>query len=503
MRGGGDKYIDLDAQERNINRESDSTNSPKLTALPRRIGRFSEAPDEVVWGQAEEETPVNWKPWKKWVHVVVLSSLSFSASMGSLILAPAAPEVAQSLQIQSPLLLTFIVSVYVLGFATGPLLMASLSELYGRLMIIHLSNWCFVGFTVACGFSQTKVQLLILRFFSGALGVACLSLGGAVVAEIFHPGHRATALAALEAGRLLGWFVGPIVGGIIAHSLEWRYIFWISAGAAGFNSFIAVAALRETYAPILVQRRTIRSQSEKHRLSWQGHVNSAISPSALLRHSILQPVKMLCLDPLVAMTALYSGVLTGILILVATTIPFTYSRRYDFSELETGLIYIAPGIGMIVGLVLSGLLINFMSKRHKNINKAEDRISVIGVLAGTIVAGGGLALYGWADWYDFHWIIPLIGLGVFGFGLLPLTTSVQSYLTEAYPSDEVDVMAANSIVRSLASGLLPLCGLVIYRRLGFGWGNTLLAGIIIISMLVPIGCKIWGERLRQRFRVDT
>lgn len=422
--------------------------------------------------------------------------------MGSLILAPAAPQVAERLQIQSSLLLVLIVSIYILGFATGPLIMVPLSEVYGRLLIMHLSNWCFVGFTVACGFSQTEIQLLVLRFFSGALGVACLSLGGAITSDMFHPGHRATALAVLEAGRLLGWFVGPIVGGVIVHLLDWRWIFWILAAAAGLNALIAVIALRETYATIILQRKASQSESEKRTPSMQGHGNPAISPSALLCRSIFQLFKIL-LDPLVAVTAVYSATLSGILILIATTIPFIYSTRYALSELETGLVYIAPGVGMIMGLLISGLLINCMAKRHRHVSKAEKRISVVGVLGGAITAAGGLALYGWAARYNLHWIVPLIGLGIFGFGLLPLTTSIQSYLTEAYPSDEAGVIAANSVVRSLASGLLPMCGLVIYHSLGVGWGNTLLAGILGVSSLVPICCKIWGQRLRQRLGHNT
>ena len=203
------------------------------------------------------------------------------------------------------------------------------------------------------------------------------------------------------------------------------------------------------------------------------------------------------------MTAIYSGTLSGILILTATAIPFSYSAHYRFSELDTGLLYIAPGVGMILGLLVSGVVIDCMAKRHKQLTKAEDRISLIGTIAGTVIAAGGLAMYGWTARLSLHWIIPLVGLGIFGFGLLPLTTGVQSYLTEAYSSDEAGVMAANSIMRSLASGLLPLSGLIIYRDLGFGWGNTLLAGIVGVSILIPIACKIWGERLRQRFRVDT
>lgn len=79
MRGGGDKYIDLDAQNRSAG--SDSSTDPKLTALPTRPrhSRFSEAEDLTVWAQADWDNPVNWKLWKKWVHVVVLSSLAFVA----------------------------------------------------------------------------------------------------------------------------------------------------------------------------------------------------------------------------------------------------------------------------------------------------------------------------------------------------------------------------------------------------------------------------------------
>lgn len=46
---------------------------------------------------------------------------------------------------KSELLGSFCVSVYVLGFAAGPLFFAPLSELYGRLWIYHGANVCFIG----------------------------------------------------------------------------------------------------------------------------------------------------------------------------------------------------------------------------------------------------------------------------------------------------------------------------------------------------------------------
>ena len=45
----------------------------------------------------------------------------------------------------SSLLGSFCVSVYVLGFAAGPLLFAPLSELYGRQYVYHGCNLGFIG----------------------------------------------------------------------------------------------------------------------------------------------------------------------------------------------------------------------------------------------------------------------------------------------------------------------------------------------------------------------
>lgn len=42
-------------------------------------------------------------------------------------------------------LASFCVSVYVLGFAAGPMLFAPLSELYGRLVVYHCCNVGFIG----------------------------------------------------------------------------------------------------------------------------------------------------------------------------------------------------------------------------------------------------------------------------------------------------------------------------------------------------------------------
>jgi MFS family permease len=57
--------------------------------------------------------------------------------------APGVPELMQEFQSSNIELGTLVVSIYVLGFAFGPMVLAPLSELYGRMPIVsdHLVQW--------------------------------------------------------------------------------------------------------------------------------------------------------------------------------------------------------------------------------------------------------------------------------------------------------------------------------------------------------------------------
>jgi MFS family permease len=63
--------------------------------------------------------------------------------------APGAAELANEFHITNSTIEAFTVSIYVLGFALGPLLLAPLSELYGRLIIYHVCNLFYFAFTAA------------------------------------------------------------------------------------------------------------------------------------------------------------------------------------------------------------------------------------------------------------------------------------------------------------------------------------------------------------------
>lgn len=111
----------------------------------------------------------------------------------------------------------------------------------------------------------------------------------------------------------------------------------------------------------------------------------------------------------------------------------------------------------------------------------------------------GLFLYGWTMQYQVHWIVPLIGSAIYGFGQLAVFLCIMSYLIDAFGMYAASALAANTVVRSIFGAVLPLAGARMYSVLGYGWGNSLLGFIALALVPIPFLLNRYGETLRKRF----
>ena len=148
-------------------------------------------------------------------------------------LAPGVPDVLRDFGTDSDTLATFVVSVFVLGFAFGPLLMAPLSELYGRTIIYHVCNVLFVIFSILCAVAKNMSSLIAFRFFAGFAGVAVVTCGGGTIADIMPPERRGAAMSVWSMGPLLGPVIGPVTAGFLLEAKDWRWVFWVIAIVVG------------------------------------------------------------------------------------------------------------------------------------------------------------------------------------------------------------------------------------------------------------------------------
>lgn len=89
---------------------------------------------------------------------------------------------------------SIMITIYLLGYALGPLFLAPLSEMFGRYIVVVLSSWFFVAFLIGCSFAKTMPGLIIMRFFAGTGGSAVMSIAPAIVADLYPVERRSFAM---------------------------------------------------------------------------------------------------------------------------------------------------------------------------------------------------------------------------------------------------------------------------------------------------------------------
>ncbi|PSR82796.1 bicyclomycin resistance protein [Coniella lustricola] len=462
-----------------------------------------EADRDLVWWDSDDDpaNPYNWPTWRKATNCTLISMLTFVVPLASSIFAPGVPQLMQDFGSDSSELAAFVVSVYILGFAFGPLFIAPMSEIYGRNPVYHVCNICFTVFLIACALAPTLNALIAFRFLSGMFGSCPLTNGGGSIADMIRQEKRAAAMAAFSIGPLLGPIIGPVAGGFLAAAKGWRWVFWVLVIIAGFATILMLVCMRETYAPVILERKTNRLRKETGNEMLRSKLDVGLSPSDYFKRGIIRPFKMLLLSPVVTVVALYMAVVYGYLYLMFTSMTEVFEGYYGFSTQDAGLAYLGLGVGSMSGLVIFSLTsdrhLKKMSAKEGAGMKPEYRLQPLPI--GAILLPIGLFIYGWTAEYRVHWIVPILGTTVIGIGNLIIFLALQMYLVDAFTLYAASALAANTVIRSIAGGILPLAGLQMYAALGVGWGNSLLAFIAVALLPVPFLVVKKGEWLRTKF----
>lgn len=86
--------------------------------------------------------------------------------------APALDSMAVDLKVKSGTEQYLMMSIFLLAYALGPFIIAPLSEMYGRVVILQSANLFYLVFNIVCGFATTPGQMFAFRFLSGFGGSA-------------------------------------------------------------------------------------------------------------------------------------------------------------------------------------------------------------------------------------------------------------------------------------------------------------------------------------------
>ena len=125
-------------------------------------------------------------------------------------ISPATADVMASFHSTNETLGVFVTSVYILGYSFGPLVIAPLSELYGRAIVYNVCNFILLIFTVACALAKNLDSLIVFRLFASIATSCPLTLGAGTIADMISRDKRGLAMALWVLGPLVGPTIGPL-----------------------------------------------------------------------------------------------------------------------------------------------------------------------------------------------------------------------------------------------------------------------------------------------------
>lgn len=154
------------------------------TALdPREKEDEPKDPDLVDWAPNDPERPVNWSTSAKCINLGLVSFFRFLTPLASSMVAPVTGEILQDFNTNNETIGSFIVSIYILGYALGPLVLSPLSELYGRLILYHVNNSLFTLWNLGAALSPNVGAVLAFRLLAGLAGSCPVTIGNGSIAD--------------------------------------------------------------------------------------------------------------------------------------------------------------------------------------------------------------------------------------------------------------------------------------------------------------------------------
>ncbi|RFU75250.1 hypothetical protein TARUN_6992 [Trichoderma arundinaceum] len=468
----------------------------------------SESSDTDQTWQESKDNPINWTPSKKYQTIGLISFQAFISPLASSIMAPGLPEIAEKYNIKSDTVLALTLTIYLLAWALGPLVFAPLSEMYGRRWVINTSSVIFTAFSIACIFATSTGELIAFRFLAGIGASTPISIAGAVIADLFILQERAPASAIYGLGLLIGPPTGPIMGGYLTQTVGVQYGFILTAALGGAALVLSVLFLPETDHALI--RSNLGSQRGGLLKLWKKRTetpiaNGEINPSATLmrskvREAAIRPLVLLVRSPICLILSFYGALVYGFLNMFFTTFPTIFGDIYGFKPGPTGLTYIGGGLGELFATALGGWVGNTvyhnLTKKNGNVPKPEFRMP--GMLLGSVAVPIGLFWFGWTAQTHQHWMLPIIGSSIFGFGMMSILLPLQLYFIDAFKYSAA-ALAAASLARSLLAFAIPLFAPQMINAMGLGGTYSFLGGLsIAIGIPLPLWVYFQGEKIRAR-----
>jgi multidrug resistance protein len=133
----------------------------------------------------------------------------------------------------TPQMINLTVTVYLIFQGIAPTIFGDLADTIGRRPTYILTFILFVVANIGLALQSSYAALLALRILQSAGSSAATAISYAVVADVAPPAERGKMLGPALVATNIGIIIGPLLGGVLADTVGWRWIFWLLAILGG------------------------------------------------------------------------------------------------------------------------------------------------------------------------------------------------------------------------------------------------------------------------------
>ncbi|KIW23793.1 uncharacterized protein PV07_11966 [Cladophialophora immunda] len=474
------------------------------------ISRLEEGPAEkhIVEDHGDRElvaaydSPFNLPRWRKWVITTLLALMTTAVTFASSVWSATITVTSKEFNVSETVSLLG-VSLYVLGFALGPIVWGPLSEFKGRRLPLFSAFFVWTLLQIPIGVVKNLPALLVCRLLAGCFGASPQVLVGATYADFWEPAERGVATAVYSVAVYVGPTLGPIFGALITESsLGWHWTGWVSlilGVVVGIPAFLFVP---ETYGPTLQERANKKlNLAQDSSASTTQKLKQKPAFSEFVRKYMFKPAIMFCVEPMLMVMALYIAIVYGILYLTFFAFPYSFVQGRGWDP-RTGTL---PFLSILTSVIVSSYGVAVYSKRYyrprlraRGSVLPEDRLPL--VMLGSLILPIGLFFFAWTSSRNISPVPQIIAGFFIGSGIMLIFTNAVAFLVDIYLQSAASAMAASTIVRSLVAAGFPLAASRMYRSLGTAWATSVLGFLCVLAIPAPFLFYRYGRKLRQMSR---
>ncbi|KAJ3517695.1 hypothetical protein NM208_g14668 [Fusarium decemcellulare] len=316
-----------------------------------------------------------------------------------------------------------------------------------------------------------------LRVLSGLTGTYFMVAGQTIIADIYQPLVRGRAVGFMQVGSVAGTAIGPCISGIIITFNHWRGIYWLQTAMAGLG-----LTLSAFFIPSI--------QSEVQQLHGRLSRSERSVTGVLKRFNPTKIFKQF-LRPQVFLADLTCGFLAVSQYGLLTCVRHIITPRFHITTpLISGLFYIAPGTGFIVGSVLGGRMSDHAVKRYltkrDGMRLPKDRLNS-GLIHLLAVLPVSLLLYGWGLEKKLGGLaLPIVAAFWIGVGLMGAWNGLNTYTAEVFPAERSEVVCSKYVLQYAFGATVSATIVPLLKATGVGWTFTIFTFLKVSGGLIVI-----------------